>query len=85
MIFDQQRGLEYVPLGMVHDRVEAAFLARPEPEKIQQFCEQNRIGIKEWMALGNKGEWVDLRQRYVDPAVKALAEHKQQGESSGNG
>lgn len=86
--FADGKGLVHVPLGLIHDRIEAFFLAHPEAEKIAAFTSQNRNSIKEWMGVGNKAEWIDLRGRYVDPAAAAIEakrkveEQRQQLENS---
>jgi phage recombination protein Bet len=81
--FRDGKGLVHVPLGLIHDRIEAHFRANPEPEKIEAFVGQNRNSIKEWIGQGGgaKGEWIDLRARYVDPAAAELeaCKRKQDG------
>lgn len=70
--FEDGKGLVHVPLGVIHDRIEAFFLAHPAPEQIAAWTARNRNSIKEWMGVGNKAEWIDLRGRYVDPAAAAI-------------
>lgn len=63
-------GLSYIPLGMIHDRLEAKF-QRSTPQEMADLVARNRVGVREFVAL-KKGEWVDLRRRYLDPAAEKL-------------
>lgn len=73
--FRDGKGLVYIPLGMIHDRIEAHFLANPSPHDIADFCAQNRTGLREYHAHA-PGEHVDLKQRYVDQAATAIKAEK---------
>lgn len=80
LILDPAKGIEYVPLGQVHDQIEAAFRANPDAAEIERFVVANRVGIKEFMTLQGKGEWLDLRERYIDAAAEEMSRRKKEAE-----
>lgn len=73
--FGDGKGIVYVPFGMVHDRLEAYFIANPSPEGIRNFSIRNRVGLRELHARA-PGELLDLKGKYMEPAAEKLKEQE---------
>lgn len=74
---DFGQGIVMVPHGLVHDRLEAHFIAHPDAADIEKFIGHNRVGIHQFLAMeDSKGDWLDLRERFLDPAKRELDRRK---------
>ena len=83
--FDPER-IEPVPLGQIHDRIEAHFKQHPDAAEIRAFVKRNRAGIRQFNGM-RSGDWVDLKKRYVDGAAEEMKQRElsEKARTDGNG